>query len=330
MFFRFYKGNSPAVIILIILTGIIFWIPGFLIQTEPVLPFDFLQMPFFQFFYDILGSGWVAKLVQLAFIIITGFNLNRLNSEYGFLRERTQLPALFFILLNSAFLLLLKLTPAVFAGLLFLFSFEKILLSYRKENLSYNFFEAAFILSVATFFYLPLLFLWPFIFAGLIILRPVIWREWVLSFMGLILPFLLFFAVQFIRLGEIQSTFSMLINQFSIVSVYFKLSIPNIVILAWIGLLILLGSLMVLRTIAIRKVFSRKVLLFLFWIFVFSGVSWLLIDNADIEIIYFAAIPVSFLLSEYFLSMRSKRWKEILFTILLLSGMVSVYYDVFL
>jgi len=330
MFFRFYKGNSPAVIILIILTGITFWIPGFLILTEPVLPFDFLQMPFFQFLYGMLGTGWVAKLVQLAFIIITGFNLNRLNSEYGFLRERTQLPAFFFILLNSAFLVLLRLTPPVFAGLLFLFAFEKILLTYRKENLSYNFFEAAFILSLATFFYLPLLFLWPFIFAGLIILRPVIWREWVLSFMGLVLPFLLFFAVQFIRLGEIQSTFTMLIDQFSIVRVYFKLSIPNIVILAWIGLLILLGSMRVLRTIANRKIFSRKVLLFLFWIFVFSGVSWLLIDNTNIEIIYFAAIPVSFLLSEYFLSMRSKRWKEILFTILLLSGMVSVYYDVFL
>lgn len=329
MFFRFYRGNSPAVIILIVLTGIIFWIPGFLVQTEPALPFEFLQMPFFQFFYNQIGTGWVAKLIQLILIVVTGFNLNRLNSEYGFLRERTQLPALIFILINSAFLVLLRLTPPIFAGLLFLFAFEKILLSYRKENLSYNFFEAAFILSLATFFYLPLLFLWPFIFAGLIILRPVIWREWVLSFMGLILPFLLFFAVQFIRLGEIQSTFTMLIDQFSIVRVNYQISIPNIVFLAWVGFLILLGSLTVIRTIANRKIFSRKVLLFLFWIFVFSGVSWLLIENTNVEIIYFSAIPVSFLLSEYFLLMRSRRWREILFNILFVSGLVSVYFNLF-
>jgi hypothetical protein len=325
MLYRFYKGNSPYVIILIIITGIIFWIPGFFQERESMLPFDYLRMPLFNYVHNLLGTDMLSKLIALSMIVLAGFYLNRLNSLFGFLKERTQLPALIFVVINSSFIFLLRLTPALFAGILFLFFLEKVLFSYRKENLSYNFFEASFILSIATFFYMPAMFLWPVIFAGLMILRPVIWREWVLSFMGLILPFLLFFALQFIRLGEIQSSINLLIDQFSIIQISLDWDIPNMVFIAWLLVLILFGSGMILRTLANRKIFSRKTMLYLFWIFVFSIGSYGLIDNANAELILFSSIPVSFLISEYFLLLRSKRWKEILFTVFILTGLVSVY-----
>ena len=329
MLYRFYKGNSPYVLILIILTGIVFWIPGFIGEQEIMMPFDYLRMPFYSYVNTLLGASIFSQLFSLTLIILAGFKLNRLNSLYGFLKERTQLPALFFIIINSSFVFLLRLTPTVFAGILFLFSLEKILLSYRKENLSYNFFEASFLISLATFFYMPLLFLWPVIFVGLMILRPVIWREWVLSFMGLLLPFLMFLTIQFLRLGEIDSSLSLLIEQFSIIRINIFLSIPNLVFLGFLALLILFSNAMIIKTLVSRKIFSRKVMLYLFWIFVFSLISYFLIDNANFEMIYFTSIPVSYLLSEYFMSLRSTRWKEILFSLFILSAIVSVYFSLF-
>jgi hypothetical protein len=330
MFFKFYKGNSPSVIILIVITGIVLWLPGFFTRTHSPLPFDHLQMPFFKYIFDLLGNSVTAKLVAQAILIITGFYLNRLNSEYGFLKERTQLPALIFIVVNSAFILLQRLTPALFAGLLFLLAIEKIFLSYRKENLSYNFFEASFIISLATFFYLPMLFLWPVIFIALVLLRPVIWREWVLSFMGLLLPFILFFSIQFIRLGEIESTYILLIDQFSIVPGGFSINIATKIFLGFLVLFILLGSILIINTMQSRKIFSRKVFLYLFWIFLFSIGSFFVIENTSLEIILFASIPFSFLLSEYFLYRRNRRWKNGLFFLFLLSGLVSAYSMFFL
>ena len=329
MLYRFFKGNSIFVIILIIITGIVFWIPGFIREQEVMMPFDYLRMPFYNYVHSLIGTSVFSQILSLCLIILAGFNLNRLNSSLGFLKERTQLPALFFIIINSSFFFLLRMTPTIFAGIFFLFSLEKILLSYRKENLSYNFFEASFLISLATFFYMPLLFLWPVVFVGLMILRPVIWREWVLSFMGLMLPFILFFAIQFLLLGEIDSSFSLLIDQFSIIPLNVTHSIPNLILLGWLVILILLGSALISRTLANRKIFSRKILLYLFWIFVFSLISYFLIDNANFEMIYFTSIPVSYLLSEYFMWLRSKRWREFLFSIFVLSALVSVYFSVF-
>lgn len=330
MFFKFYRGNSPSVIILIAITGIVFWLPGFLTRTLSPLPFDHLQMPFFKYIFDLLGNSLTAKFLALGLLIITGYYLNRLNSVYGFLKERTQLPALIFIVVNSAFILLQRLTPALFGGLLFLFAIEKIFLSYRKENLSYNFFEASFIISLATFFYLPMLFLWPVIFIGLVILRPVIWREWILTFMGLLLPFFLFFSIQFIRLGEIESTYILLIDQFSIVSGKLNLNITIKIFLGFLVLFIILGSTLIINTMQSRKIFSRKVFLYLFWIFLFSIGSFFVIENTNLEIILFASIPFSFLLSEYFLYRRNRRWKNVLFFLFMLSGIVAAYSVFFL
>lgn len=327
MLYRFYKGNSPYVLILIIITGIIFWIPGFIREQDTMLPFDYLRMPLYNYVNNLLGTSFFSQLFSLFLIILTGFKLNRLNSLYGFLKERTQLPALIFIIINSSFIILLRLTPTVFAGILFLFSLEKIFLSYRKENLSYNFFEASFLISLATFFYMPLLFLWPVIFVGLMILRPVIWREWVLSFMGLLMPFLIFLTIQFLRLGEIDSSLNLLIDQFSIIRVNIVLSMPNLIFLGWLVLLILFSSTLIIKTLASRKIFSRKVMLYMFWIFIFSLISYLLIENANFEMVYFSSIPVSYLLSEYFMSLRSSRWKEILFSLFILLAIVSVYFS---
>lgn len=329
MLFKLYKGNSPYVIILIIFTGIVFWIPGFIRFAEPGLPFDFLRMPLYNYVYNLLGISATSNIVAFTLIIISGFYLNRLNSEFGFLKEHTQIPALFFIIINSSFPFLLRLTPPMFAGIFLLFAIDTILKSYRKENLSYNFFEASFILSLASFFYLPLLFLWPLIFAGLIILRPVIWREWALSFFGLLLPYYLFIGAEFFRLGELESSLNLLIGQFSIININDLLNIQNKAFVFGAIFLTMLATLLVLKTLANRKIFQRKTLLFLFWIFVFSIIIFLQIDNAHYEAILFSSIPVSFFLSEFFLSIRSYRWKEILFILFILLGLVSVYSSIF-
>jgi hypothetical protein len=148
--------------------------------------------------------------------------------------------------------------------------------------------------------------------------------------MGLFLPYILFFALQFLLSGEISTSFSLLIDQFSIIRLNVEYSIPNLVLLVWLVILIFLGSALISRTLANRKIFSRKILLYLFWVFVLSLTSYLFIDNANIEMIYFTSIPVSYLLSEYFMWLRSKRWREILFSIFILSALVSVYFSLFI
>lgn len=325
MLYRLYKGNSPYTIMFIILTGVLLWVPGFINSFEQTLPFDYLNMPFFKWLTDLIDSVLIEKIAGLTLLILTGLFLNKIASEFGFLKERTQLPALFFILINSAFPGLHRLTPPILIGLLFLWAMERILLSYRKENLSYHFFEASFLIAIASFFYLQILFFWPLVFVALVIMRPVIWREWITSLVGLILPYALLIGFWFLFRDDISGLLISMIDQFSIIHSDMSFNLFVKLFLAMTGIMTISGSVLMIQTLPVRKIFARKVFLFFFWMFLFSLFAYLIISNSGIELILFASFPLAFLFSEYFLQMRFKKRREVAIMLFILVVSLSSY-----
>ena len=65
------------------------------------------------------------------------------------------------------------------------------------------------------------------------------------------------------------------------------------------------------------KIYIRKFFRLNFWIFAFVLIVFLTIYSRAIEMIYFMAIPVSYILSYYFFNIRSKLAGEIIFGLLL-------------
>jgi hypothetical protein len=329
MLYRLYKGNSPYTIMFIILTGALLWLPGFISSTEQTLPFDYLNMPFFKWLTNLINSALIERISGLTLLILAGLYLNKIASEFGFLRERSQLPALFFILINSAFPTLQRLTPPILIGLLFLWAMERIMLSYRKENLSFHFFEASFLIATASFFYLQILFFWPLVFVALIIMRPVIWREWITSLIGLVLPYALLIGFWFLFRDNISGLLISMIDQFSIIHSDMSFNLFVQLFLVMTGIMTISGSVLMIQTLPVRKIFARKAFLFFFWTFIFSLFAYVIISNSGIELILFASFPLAFLFSEYFLQMRSKLRREVAFIVFVLIVSLSSYSGLF-
>ena len=71
-----------------------------------------------------------------------------------------------------------------------------------------------------------------------------------------------------------------------------------------------------------KKVKSRKTFVLLIWIFLISAGMIMLLKSVSFEIIWLAAIPMSYFVSHYFVFARNRKIPEIMLITLLLMVMV--------
>src|SRR6056297_2901039 len=161
MFYKLFKSYHPILVIIIPLAGISLWINSFIDAPDyTYFQFDCHQMPLYRLILSWFGNNILTtSIVSLSLIIIIGFLLVRLSTKYILLKERTYLPAFLYVVMVSGLPALQRINPAIIASLFLVFAIEKILDSYRKRGISYNYFEASFIISLGSLFYHDLIYL---------------------------------------------------------------------------------------------------------------------------------------------------------------------------
>jgi len=86
------------------------------------------------------------------------------------------------------------LSPVLIANTIILIILYQIFMIYKNPEEYQLIFNIGFMVSLASLFYFPAIYLLIFIWITFIIFRMVKWREWIILFFGLIIPYL-FFAV---------------------------------------------------------------------------------------------------------------------------------------
>jgi hypothetical protein len=87
-------------------------------------------------------------------------------------------------------------------------------------------------------------------------------------------------------------------------------------------ILVLLGSFKILQQYDTKKVSTRKYFIVLFLVFLFLMFSFILVPATSIEIFVIAAIPLTFLLANFFVFLKSRFWGEFWFSLLLIAVLV--------
>ncbi len=93
----------------------------------------------------------------------------------------------------------------------------------------------------------------------------------------------------------------------------------DLLVTALVFLLILIASLYMLRVYQFKKIYIRNYYMIFFWLFV-SSLVFFVLTRFDPGIIYVFALPVSYILSNYFINSRKTLGNRILF------GMVIVIF----
>jgi len=305
---------------LIFIFAVMLWIPGFLSQETGAFYFPVQPMPFYRAVADILAENvLLTRILAFLFLLFQSFLMVRLNVKFILIRQRTFLPALIFILLCSFYFPHLQFSEYLFGSLGMLLILDLILGSYKQEPDSWKFFEAGLVLGVTTLFYARMIYFIPFIWIAQIILRPFSWREWILPLAGIFVPAFILVSVRYLLGMDPWQAWNIFYDNLNSFQFSFNFTLSYIIIAVYIFLLVLLASGYMLRVFQFRKIYIRNYFLTFFWLFLISALLFTFLTRFDPGIIYVAAIPVAFLISNYFINAKRSRGNRLLFGLLFLA-----------
>ncbi len=317
MLLRSFKSGQPLLLFLIPVLAVLMWLK-YIILPQPVqMSFEPYPMPFYHWLSSLLINQLIiGKIITLGIHVFIALWIPRMNTKFILLQQRTYLPAIIYLIVVSSYLPLQQLNPAVFACLFLVFSVEIMITAYRKEGLAHEFFMAAFLISLASLFYARAMFLMLVVWTGLSLFRSFQWREWVFTFLGFATPYVFLFAGYYLAGQDLLQHWEDIRRNFIHDRGTGNLGLYYIIFYAYLFLLILLASRKMLMTYQGLKIFIRKFFRLNFWIFTFVVAVWLIIYNRDIEMLLFIAVPVSYILTYFFLNIRYKLAGEIIFSLL--------------
>jgi len=315
MLLKLFKGNQPALIIIIpVLTGLL-WIKSFVDPSDFKLNYDLNEMPFWHFINtQTAGFNIIRKIIALLLLITNALWLSRISTKFILVKSRTYLPSLLFGFICSGLVLLQDLNPALFAVSCFIPAIEKIFDSYKEEDLSYKYFEAALLISLGSMFYARAALFMFVVWVALAILRTTNWREWILSVIGFILPYIFLALILYLLDRNIPDYFSKITANFRITRGVSFLNLYSIIFLAFVMFLVGIASFQMIRIYQGLKIYARMYYRIFFWIFIITLIIISVFYNQSAGLIYFLAIPVSYILTFYFYSLKRAWLGEIQFT----------------
>ncbi len=187
------KSGTFAQLTIFIVFLVIFWIPYFVHPNHLIA--TAADGPLFT-----MLAGWLINLpvlsigVALFLIVIQALLLTFVFQAYGFFNRKNFMPALIILMAyswNGTQQALHALLPA---GIFIIVALNSILSMYGEQAAYRKVFTASFSIGIASLFYFPLIYLMPFIWFSFVTYRVSTWREYIISIIGVALPYIYYFS----------------------------------------------------------------------------------------------------------------------------------------
>ncbi len=268
-------------------------------------------------YYGLLKDELFRNITALLLLLLNGFLVIRINREYVFTHSKSVLPAIIFVLLICGIPGFQELYPVWFSITFVLIGIDLLFASFDLRKPYGNLFNAGFFLGMGSYFYTDLIVLLPaFMIGSWFLARDSHWRESALCFTGALVPWILIATIYFLidKTGDMAQVLSS--GLISVKEPVMK-SVPLLVFSGFLGLFTVAGSYMILSKYDEKKISYRKYFIIFFMFFLSLLLSFFLIPAVSAEFLIVAAVPVSFLLSNYFDSIRRPLVGEIFFLLFL-------------
>jgi hypothetical protein len=328
MLLKYFNSNRPSVLLLGPFVTLALWFHTIVHSQELVFSENLSAGPFGRFFISLINEVPVLSvIITLILILLYGHLLVNLNVKYFFIETRSQVPQLLFIVISGILAPLRYFSPALAAVFFVILIIYRLFNTYKSDKLSLNFFDAGFLLAIATLIYLPSVFFFPVILLVLFYFRSSSWQEWIYPFVGFFIPMIFWASYLFWTDREISLIFQEFSGLFQQSAGKQTYSLIQLIFFAYLGLLIIIGSIHTIFIIDSRKIQSRVFLIFFFWFFIVSVILLYAIPSSGAEAVYFTGIPVVYLLSNYFHTCRNTRMNNILLGLIIIFIAVVIAND---
>jgi len=316
MLLKLFKSNNPVFLIFIFLVGLLIWFTPILINTGYKIPAQNFQISFFSFIFDyeiIKTNSFVNLGLSYAVYALILMYLVRLDITYIILPVRTFLPPVIFTLLLSFSIQSNYFQPVLLSTLFFIFGLSKLFGTYKKSETVSKYFDVGLLIGISSLFYFDFSFLIVFVFVSIFALGPFSGREWFTSLFGFLTCFILYFGIYFVINGQIEIPLNIITKRFDfkLINIYSVRQIISLLIIALFSIIASFSLFLNYQTMNITtRIYFR---LFLWSFLIFIGI-FIIAPINPFHLFILGAVPLSFLFSYYFVSLRSQTFSEIMFT----------------
>jgi len=260
---------------------------------------------------------YFALSIGLILLLAEAFLLNFILQQHQVIVKKNWLPALLVVVFGSCSPGLLWPGPQQFAGLLLLLVLHILLRSYRQDKSLGAIFNVGLLLGLATQIYFPALTFFLFCFISVLILRPFIWREWMMLLFGVILPFIYGGVYFYWTDTSTEITTRIILDPIIHRDFFLKLSSADYFLAATTLLVLLVSAARLVSGSLTSTLKTKKGVSVMVWFVFFAVLAMIPAQNFGVGTFRFIIYPFAFFASNYFLMARRLWMAEVLFTLLL-------------
>ncbi len=286
-----------------------------------VFCFFFALLPLTKSKLSLLFSHYLLNpLVVLSFSFFIPFflstGLNNIIYEKNIIRKENLVIGVVFILLSSPFVN----TPEVWvSGFLLLFVFNFLMNTYQKDLAFAQFYNASFLLSLITYLHPNMIFLTSLFIINGINYSNINWRIIITILLGFITPYL-FLATTLFLLNKPFNLPEFFNLSFIDIKLYIGLCYSQKTWIILILIITFLSFFELFNWLYKKSIKSRKTFMTIIW---FLFLTLLITVFSGWYYIYFSLIPLTVIVSNYFIYTKHRKTANLLFLLLVIS---SFYY----
>lgn len=215
-----FRTKSPLSTPLLLMYGLLIKLPYIFVHpTISRSPSDGLLFGYIADAFELIRKEWPVALGLFIFLLlfVQAIGINYYVNNSKMVERTTYLPAMIYLLLTSFFPEWNVLSAALIVNTLIVWIFGRLLLLPKVKQAKPVLFNIGLCIGISSFFYFPSIALAMLVVFSLIVARPPQASEWVILFLGLLVPWYLLFSWLFLTDG---------LDQFT--PVLFYVSIPEI------------------------------------------------------------------------------------------------------
>jgi hypothetical protein len=321
---KFFRGSGIGPVLLLSLAALALWGQYFISPPQLTEPSGGDPMPLWGLIMKALeGSPLLSVIISFVLMLAVAIVMVRFNTSIFFIPRRTYLPALLYILLYALFPGAMVLNPALPAALLILAGIWRMVSAYRVNGMTFNFFDAALLISAAGMFYAGAIWFIILVIIGVLILRSPDAREMTVTVIGALLPWIVLYAVWYVTGGNMADLTGTIINNLFDAVPSFSWGRTLVILLVVAGLNLLPALFSLIREMPTYKIRSRKTFELFLWMIALCVAAFIFVPAVSVEMNAVLAIPVAFIMAGYYTFARRLVTPEILFWLMVIMLILS-------
>jgi len=305
----------------LVLLVLVIWLPSLLYPNSYS---GISSYAFDQFSILTNQNIYIQTIIAFILTLLTALVINKIAVENGFSTKVSTLVAFLYILLTSSIQGEAHNNPVIWVNFILIFVLLNLLRLPYAINKITVIFNASFLVGIASLFYPQLVFLILFIWSSIIIHKVVTWRNFVVSFIGIFLPYIYLLTWFFFMDYMLESSYVLFSSLHIDISPVFLTSPSEIVIS------IVFVSLIVLSVFGIANKLNEKNInlrrnLTITIIYIITAFLILILFSKSLISSLLMSIPSALLIGHWLGAIKKERWYNIALSFILFLIILNQY-----